>query len=184
MKEFAALLVCGFSICAAASAAEYPLRADVESVDGIIHAYYDVVSGPGGHTRDLKRDESLHYPGAQVIVVKTVPDTGRTIARRMTLQQFHELSAPIFEQGIYETEINRVQETFGAIVHVWSTYEVRSEPRGKVTNRGVNSIQLYHDGERYWITSWIYDAERPGHSLPAKYLPANKQPAQGKEMDK
>jgi len=167
----AGLLV--FVLCnrGAAYAAEYPLRSDVESVDGIIRAYYDVISGPAGAKRDLRRDESLHFPDAQIIVLKREPGSDRTVARKLTLRQFHELSAPIFEQGIYETEIHRVQERFGSIIHVWSTYETRAEPQGRPLRRGVNSIQLYHDGSRFWITSWIYDAERPGQQIPARYLP-------------
>ena len=44
----------------------------------------------------------------------------------------------------------RSTETFGQIVHVFSTYESR-HARGDAEpfQRGINSIQLYHDGERW-----------------------------------
>ena len=48
------------------SATEYPLKEDVSSIDGIISAYYDVISGPKGHVYNAKRDESLHAPGALI----------------------------------------------------------------------------------------------------------------------
>ena len=45
------------------------------------------------------------------------------------------------------------------------------EPDGEVFGRGINSIQLYHDGDRWWITSWIFDQERAGNEIPAEFLP-------------
>ena len=62
-------------------------------------------------------------------------------------------------------------ERFGQIAHVWSTYAASSEPDGEVHSRGINSIQLYYDGERWWIMSWVYDSERPGNPIPPEYLP-------------
>lgn len=147
------------------------MRADVESIDGIIRAYHEVISGPAGAKHGISRDESLYHPDAQIIVVKR--DSGRAVAHKMTLQALHRLSAPFFPQRIYENEIHRLQELFGAIAHVWSTFETRTAPQGEVRNRGINSIQLFRDGERYWITSWIYDAERPDHPVPVKYPSKN-----------
>lgn len=46
----------------------YPLKADVETIDGIIKAYYDVISGPAGQPRDWDRDMSLHHPNALISV--------------------------------------------------------------------------------------------------------------------
>ena len=38
---------------------------DVESIDAIIAAAYDVISGPAGQKRDWNRERSLFYPGAR-----------------------------------------------------------------------------------------------------------------------
>ena len=40
---------------------------DVESIDAIVTAIYDVISGPVGKKRDWDRERSLYYPGARVI---------------------------------------------------------------------------------------------------------------------
>jgi len=40
---------------------------DVESIDAIITAAYDVISGPAGKKRDWDRERSLYYPGARLI---------------------------------------------------------------------------------------------------------------------
>ncbi len=61
-------------------------------------------------------------------------------------------------------------ENFGAIYHVWSTYETRNSETGPVIERGINSIQLYFDGTRFWILSWVFDNETNGQRIPQKYL--------------
>ena len=45
-----------------AYASDYPLEDDVSSIDGVIMAYYGVVSGPAGFEYDHERDRSLHAP--------------------------------------------------------------------------------------------------------------------------
>src|SRR3954452_20665591 len=41
--------------------------ADVESIDAIIKAAYEVISGPAGQARDWDRERSLFWPGARLI---------------------------------------------------------------------------------------------------------------------
>ena len=46
---------------------------DVESIDAIIAAAYDVISGPAGQKRDWNRERSLFYPGARIMPTASVP---------------------------------------------------------------------------------------------------------------
>jgi hypothetical protein len=62
-------------------------------------------------------------------------------------------------------------ESYGAIVHVFSTYETKEKKDGPVTNRGINSIQLFFNGDRYFVTTIFWSAESMGFPLPEKYLP-------------
>ena len=39
-----------------------PRAADVATVDGIVQAYYDVITGPAGQPRQWSRDRSLYIP--------------------------------------------------------------------------------------------------------------------------
>ncbi|TVR56843.1 MAG: hypothetical protein EA421_02270 [Gemmatimonadales bacterium] len=74
-------------------------------------------------------------------------------------------------QGCFEWEIHRTVQRFGSIAQVMSTYEAATTPDGEPFVRGINSIQLTWDGERWWIVSWIYDEERPDNPIPAEFLP-------------
>ena len=142
---------------------------DVTTLDGIIDAYYGVISGPAGTAPDRARDARLHHADALVAITGVRPDGTRTI-RTMTLDEYHESFGGMRTTGFFEREIHRRVERFGNIAHVWSTYASSREPDGTPFARGINSIQLYHDGERWWVTSWIFDSERRDNRIPAQYL--------------
>lgn len=144
---------------------------DVRTIDGIMKAYYEVVSGPKGAIPDEARDQTLHHPKAQVTLIDRKAD-GTTTARVGTLADYYAASgrAPR-KEPFYEKEIHRVTQRIGSVLHVWSTYESRREPNGKPFTRGINSIQLYWDGARWWILGWVFDSEVHGVTIPAEYLP-------------
>lgn len=144
--------------------------ADVSSVDAIIKAVYDVISGPAGKQRDWDRMRSLFIPGARLI------PTGRRQAggygsRVMTVDDYILANGPYLDkEGFFETEIARNTETFGQIVHAFSTYEARHKPEEKPFIRGINSIQLMNDGTRWWIVTIFWLPEDEKNPLPERYL--------------
>jgi len=149
---------------------------DVISIDAIIRASYDGISGPAGQQRDWNRERSLFYPGARLI--PTATDAGRldsNLAPHMLdIEGYIARVQPYFETtGFYEKEIARRTEQFGCIAHVWSTYESRhDEDDGEPFMRGINSIQLFNDGARWWIVTIYWQHESASHPLPNKYLEA------------
>jgi hypothetical protein len=143
---------------------------DVATLDGIIKAYYEVVSGPAGEKADRARDEFLHHPSA-LVAITSVDGDGEPSIVAMSIGEYHDRFGGPRSEGFYEFELHRDVQRFGNITHVWSTYAASLTPGGEPFTRGINSIQLYNDGERWWITSWIYDSERAGNAIPAQYLP-------------
>ena len=145
--------------------------ADVASIDSIIAAVYDVISGPAGKKRDWDRMNSLFIPGARLI--PTGPrQTGGYGSRVLTVDEYITRSSAFFEkEGFYEREISRVVEQFGQIAHVFSTYDSKHSPADpKPFARGINSIQLMNDGQRWWIVTIFWQGEDEKHPLPEKYL--------------
>jgi hypothetical protein len=143
--------------------------ADVESVDAIIAALYDVISGGVGQARNWNRMRSLFVPGGKLM--PTIPRPDSTIGMRMlSVNDYIAVSGPQLERvGFREREIARRTEQFGHIAHVWSTYQGRTETDSTAI-RGINSIQLMNDGTRWWVVSVFWEAERPNLPLPAQYL--------------
>jgi hypothetical protein len=147
-----------------------PKPEDVGSIDGMLRAYYEVVSGPAGRPRQWARDRTLYIPGIRFVAMSEGKD-GRLLARVQSHQEFVEAQDPVLIGGFVEREIHRVTKRFGNIAHVFSTYETRRTAEGPVTGRGVNSIELFWDGKRWWIASAIWDQERPDNPIPNDLLP-------------
>lgn len=146
-------------------------REDVETLDGILKALYEVLSGPPG-PRDWDRQRTLLAPGARLMPTRSLEDEARAVDV-FDQDGYIASRSPFFaSHSFLEVEIARRVERFGAVAHVWSTYESRYAADEEPFVRGINSIQLFHDGKRWWVLSALWDIERPDNLLPVEYLPA------------
>ena len=146
-----------------------PLAADVESIDGIVAAFYDVISGPSGEPRQWDRDATLYPPNVQ-FTPTSVSSSGEVLGQLMTKQDFiHRSNDYLVDSGFLEREIHRVTRRFGNVADVASTYEWTTEDGD--TGRGINFIHLFHDGLRWWITHATWDSERADNPIPVEFLP-------------
>jgi hypothetical protein len=142
--------------------------ADSGSIDAVVRALYEVISGPAGAPRDWSRERALLHPGARLIPTRLSPD-GRPLADVFDLDGYIASRSPMFEKdAFFESEIARETFVFGNIAHVLSAYELRRAPGEPPFLRGINSIQLFHDGRRWWVLSIAWDNERPGNPLPVE----------------
>jgi len=131
---------------------------DVSSIDGIVKAFYDVISGPAGQPRQWARDRTLYRPDVRFVAMSV--RNGKPVARVMSHQEYVDGSDAAFvKDGFFETEIHRDVQQFGSMAHVWSTYESRQKADGPVIDRGINSIQIYFDGTRWWIAAVMWQDE-------------------------
>lgn len=146
---------------------------DVKSMDAVISAAYDSISGPAGQKRDWDRFRSLFVPGARLI--PAVAASGGATARVFSVDDYIQRSTPGLERGFFEHEIARKTDAFGNIAQVFSTYESRHAASDAAPfARGINSFQLLKDGDRWWIVTIYWDSERPGNPIPEQYLPKKK----------
>lgn len=160
------------SAARAPSMADWPAAetSDVESIDALIAALYDVISGPAGEARDWDRFRSLFLPDARLIPTGRNPQ-GQHGHDVMTVEDYVTNSGPFLEErGFFEVESARTTERFGDIAHAFSTYESRwtlEDP--DPFQRGINSIQLMNDGNRWWVVNIFWAAERPDMPIPERY---------------
>jgi hypothetical protein len=142
---------------------------DVQSLDAMVAAIYDVISGPPG-ARDWNRFRSLFATDARLIAVR-VPKEGKPTMAVMTPKDYEDRAGKYFlEHGFFEHELSRKTDSFGAMTHIYTTYESRETKDGKPIDRGINSMEFFFDGERWWCVQIYWDAERPGNPIPEKYL--------------
>lgn len=146
-----------------------PEPQDVSTIDGIIKAFYEVVSGAPGQPRQWARDRTLYT--ADVRFVGMSEENGKVRADIMSHAKYVNGSNDFFvNSGFTEREINRVTRKFGNLAQVFSTYEFSTADK-KTSGRGINSIELFWDGARWWISAVAWDEERAGNPIPKEFLP-------------
>jgi len=145
---------------------------DTKSIDSTIATLYEVISGEPGAPRDWDRFKNLFKPEGRLIPTRK-DDQGNLIIKAISPDEYIELFKTRIPTGFFERELNRKVEEYGTVVHAFSTYETKEKKDGPVTNRGINSIQLFKDKDRYYIVNVYWCAESMGFELPKKYLSKN-----------
>lgn len=147
-----------------------PRPEDVKSPDAIITAMYDVISGPAGK-RNWQRMRSLYLEGARMIPI------GNRVHREgelqvMTVDEWiDDASTFLAENDFFEKEILRHDDRFGDMIQVFSTYEARKDPDSQPFARGINSIQLVFNNDRWWIVTVMWDNETRDNPIPGEFTP-------------
>jgi hypothetical protein len=136
---------------------------DVKSLDSILKAVYDVISGPAGD-RDWNRFRSLFVPEARLTSATKNKDGSIFLT---DVEGYVRGAGGYFKtHAFYESSLTNQVQRFGNIAQVFSSYASRTAPNEKPFTRGVNSIQLFNDGARWWVLSILWDEERPANPLP------------------
>lgn len=144
---------------------------DVESIDAIMRAIYDVISGPAGQKRDWDRFRSLMAPGARLIPTGRRAD-GSGGMRVWSAEEYIQVAGTSLERdGFFEREIGRKLERYGNVVHLMSAYDSKRTLNDAAPfARGVNSFQLYFDGKRWWVVTIFWEQETPANPIPAAWI--------------
>ncbi|WP_375579420.1 hypothetical protein ABWH96_20890 [Marivirga tractuosa] len=143
---------------------------DVESIESIMTALTEVISGPADEERDWERFNYLFSENAKLIPTQK-SETGDVSYNYWTPQEYVEMYKK--NRGgtaFYEQELYRVTESFGNIAHCFSTYAVRKSKDGAIQRRGINSIQLLKGKDRWYIMNVFWSNETEEEPLPQKYL--------------
>ena len=147
------------------------LSMDNKSIDLTIKTLYSVISGDKEVERDWDLFKSLFHPDAKLIPSGPSKD-GDFQAVYLSPDDYINRSGKwLFENGFHEREIHRVTDIFGNIAHVFSTYEAFRESSDKTPfMRGINSIQLMKNEEKWVIINIYWMQESDFYKIPKKYL--------------
>jgi hypothetical protein len=138
---------------------------DVKSIEAIINAYYEVISGSSDDPWQFERDKYLHSENA---VISRLDDNGKA--------EVHSLEAEYIPMGLnpredfYEHELKRIVSKYGDMAQVWSAFEIRTKPDIPTEIRGLNSIQLHYENGRWYIDSWTAQMESEQNTLVQNFL--------------
>jgi hypothetical protein len=148
----------------------------LNTVDGIMHALYDVISGSAGQERDWTAFRNLFAEDAHMYIAVPGEDSG-AVLKSITPEEYAERNQTrLSDIGFNENELYRITNTYGAGTQVFSTYEshyTNTNGEEDIT-KGINNIQLFFDGERYFIVTIFWDANAKNIEVPERYLPKDK----------
>ena len=161
----------------AEEAARSSAPTDGESIDALVAAMYDVLSGPSDQPRDWDRFRALFAEGGRMVPM-TPDGSGGWHPDIRSLDHyiggFDQTLAehPAFQgKGFYESEAARRVERYGDIAVVWSTYEGRFSPDDeRPFMRGVNTLDLVRVGGEWKVLQVLWQQETPQTPLPEEYL--------------
>jgi hypothetical protein len=138
---------------------------DVKSVDAIINAYYDVVSGSSSEPWEFERDKYIHSKNA---VIRRLDENGKAESRTLEAEYIPIGLSP--KEDFYEKELKRIVNKFGNIAQVWSAFEIRTDPKTESNIRGLNSIQLHYENSRWYIDNWTCEMESEKTSVVTEFM--------------
>lgn len=142
--------------------------ADVESVDAIVSAGFDAISGASNKERDWERFQSLFHPDARLVA--TGRPEGEPAHRTYPVPEYVKVARKAgADSSLYERVVHTEIERYGDIAQVWVTYEARNSPDGEVISRGIEAFHLWYDGDRWWIMNVLGHGEREGAPIPERY---------------
>jgi hypothetical protein len=145
---------------------------DVGGIENIIRAFYSAISTPAGGKLDQNRLRSLFVPGGRIVASRPANSSQAADIAFLAPEEYATLSdASTGTEGFFDTNLANQIERFGAMAHVYSTYESRSNLADpKPMARGVKSFELLNSGNRWYIVQVYYDRERPDNPIPDRYL--------------
>jgi hypothetical protein len=138
---------------------------DVKSIDTIIDAYYDVISGSSNDPWQFERDSYIHSENA---IITRLDENGKAESHVLEAEYIPLVLLP--KEDFYEKELKRRVSQFGNIAQVWSAFEIRTDPEITTNIKGLNSIQLHFENGRWWIDSWTCEMESDNNSLVTDFL--------------
>ena len=143
----------------------------VKTLDNTLQTLYNVISGEKGEERNWELFKFLFKPEAKLIPSGKSKEDLFNIKYMSTDDYIKTSGQWLVNNGFFEMEIHRSVDIFGNIAHVFSTYEsFKSKSDTIPFMRGINSIQLLNDGNRWWIINIYWTQETEENPIPSKYL--------------
>jgi hypothetical protein len=142
-------------VCTAAPKRDKPKPGTDEfAIEATVLAVCNVISGPAGR-RDWNRFKELFAPGA------LLTSYGKDGPAVMTPDEFIAKSKPYLdEHGFFEWPVETRVERFKDIAQVFCRYESRHAPTDdKPFARGVNHFELVRSGDRWVVSSLVWQEE-------------------------
>ncbi|WP_430457637.1 nuclear transport factor 2 family protein [Rheinheimera sp.] len=155
MKNSCIFLLALMALMTNAHAAE----SQTQQLETAVSGLWQAMSHAPGVAADIAALQPLFHPDAVVAGARPGGALNQQSGRAF-LQSLQQVSA----KGFYECEIGREVRLYGQFATVLSLVESRPDPTQKQADvTGINSLQWYHNGEKWQLLSLYYYLEqKPG----------------------
>jgi hypothetical protein len=149
--------------------ASVPIQSAAQTPAGLIEALYGMVSFGPGPEPDWEMFRDVFLENALIVFSPSRTQPMRPMSVDGFIQDWKDFfrDAELEDKGFYETIAAMEVTEFGGLAHAFVIFQPRvgsAEPSRPV--RGLDSIELAWDGERWWIASITTDFEGPGKVIP------------------
>ena len=173
MKTFLAILCVLVVALPVAADERVPVPGLAEAArtpEGLVRALYDMVSFDAGPEPDWEMFRQVFLEEALLVF----SPRGDQPMRPMSVDDFIEDWRAFFrdyeigDKGFYETIAALEVTEFGGMAHAFVIFEPRiGKEAPEQQLRGLDSIELSFDGERWWVAAITTEFEGPGKTIPA-----------------
>jgi hypothetical protein len=151
-----------------------PEPSDVGTIDGIVKALLESLSFTIGSQPDYNRLRTLFHPLCQIIPPRNERETQSEVMElEVYIRQWVEsiVFTGLERKGLIIKEIARRIQSYGSIGQVFITFKGNHAPNDPdPVQRGIYSVQLLREKQRWYILSLTWDIERQNSPIPRAYL--------------
>ncbi len=149
------------------------LQEAAHTPEGLIEALYDMVSFGPGPEPDWEMFRAVFLEEAVLVFSPRGSQPMRVMDVDAFIRDWEEFfrEAGLESTGFTETIGGMAVRSFGSIAHAFVIFEPRlGPPQSPMRGRGLDSIELVHDGERWWIAAITTDFESPDDPIPEELV--------------
>jgi hypothetical protein len=163
-------LLASLACLAASPGTQTHLSAEAASTpEGLIRALYDMVSFDAGPEPDWEMFREVFLDDAVLVFSPSRAQPMRVMGVDGFIQDWRDFfrDAELAGKGFHETIAGLEVTEFGGLAHAFVIFEPRigTEPPPRQI-RGLDSIELCYDGERWWVAAITTEFEGPGKTIP------------------
>lgn len=141
---------------------------------GLVEALYGMVSFGPGPEPDWEMFRDVFLEEAVIVFSPRGDQPMRVMTVDGFIQDWKDFfrDARLEDRGFYETIAGLKVDEFGGLAHAWVIFEPRigdALPDPQI--RGLDSIELSFDGQRWWVAAITTDFEAPGQTIPGGLVP-------------
>ncbi len=145
---------------------------NTSSIENIVSSIYEVVSGKKGEERNWELMKIIFHPDARLIMNYTNKEGEHEIYFYSVEDYISTFREGLKQSDLYEKDVKNQIDVFGNMAQVFSTFKsYKSKTDEEPFKKGMASIQLFNDGERWWVLSMYWKNESEDSKIPSEYLP-------------